>query len=159
MYSNSRKKQAYVLVFASLGIFGYLFSVMAISQEPINAEKVVLTPEAMSQIVGAANCKQCVQSGSNIYLGCGRKAPDSNNNCTHLGSQTNYQKRCNGAETEQKCHEWMTGQWNTADWDCYTVPVDDDEDGEVDFWYCANSSTVNYTGNRTWCYMMSASCT
>ena len=78
MFTKGLSKKAVVLALAGMVLSVYLFGVIAIAQ---TTDKVVLTPEAMSQIVGGA-CTYCDVQSAHWSPSCSYASCSSPSDCS-----------------------------------------------------------------------------
>lgn len=69
MFSNAYSKKKFVFTLTVLGFSVYLFSIIAIAQTANQSEKVVLTLDAMSEIIGG-KCGTCTNNDCRQVEGC-----------------------------------------------------------------------------------------
>lgn len=121
MLSNCRTKKTLGLVFVGAAMSVYLLGVITIAQRTADAEETTLTPDAMSQIVGGAACRECHVRHGYWFRGqsCSYAQCSTTPQCSPRSvSWRNPSDACRRSSAQRVC--WYTGQpTNTrVDFDC-----------------------------------------
>ncbi len=120
MLSNCRTKKTLVLVFVGAAMSVYFLGVFAIAQTSDKTEKILLTPNTMSQIVGGASCKYCdVIRGRWQGQGCSLASCSSSIPCSPSSATwENPSDVCKPSRSQEICKQTGYSGYREYYFDC-----------------------------------------
>lgn len=145
MFRSRNAKKTFVLTLACLSLLVYLLGIVAIAQTADRTENVVLTPDAMAQVVGGA-CQRCTYDSGGWYPHCAAYLScfeDEQRGCT--GDAYFYMPDPNCASTSMKKVCWYSwvDSWYYKTYECYCA--------EPDSIVCSTGSVTGTYGSQQKC--------